>query len=135
MMSDRFSARLSVLRRLGYAASAACLLIALPASAQSVSSGQLGAAQSFDRGPLSASSGGLDANLWQGLSAGRAASQIEAVNITELSELPYRYMRRILLSAGVPPHLAILTELVRNLTARLIIAPPPFGCRCVLSAT
>ena len=103
MMSDRFSARLSVLRHLGYAASAVCLLVALPASAQSVSSGQLGAAQSFDRGPLSASSGGLDANLWQGLSAGRAASQIEAVNITGLSELPYRYMRRVLLSAGVPP--------------------------------
>jgi len=102
----------------------------------------------------------LDANLWQGLSAGRAASQIEAVNITELSELPYRYMRRILLSAGVPPQgdseaqaaylqaatqaklqlgdyaaLESISNEQRNLTARLIIAPRPFGCRCVLSAT
>lgn len=72
-------------------------------AAQSVETGQLNAAQSYDVGPLGANNGGLDPALWQGVSAARAASQIQAINLTDLSELPRRFMRRVLLSAGVPP--------------------------------
>ena len=74
-----------------------------PALAQSVDVGQLGAAKSFDQGPLDTSNGGFDAALWQGVSAQRASAQIGAINSANLSELPYRFMRRVLLSAGVPP--------------------------------
>jgi len=76
---------------------------ALTASAQSVIVGQLEAAQSYDVGPLNPNNGGLDASLWQGVSASRASQQIAAINSAELSELPYRFLRRVLLSAGVPP--------------------------------
>ena len=103
MKTDLSSVHGSILRRLLYTIPAACLMAAMPAAAQSVSVGQLGAAQSFDRGPLTAGSGGLDANLWQGVSASRAAAQIDAIDIDGASELSYRFIRRILLSAGVPP--------------------------------
>ena len=73
------------------------------AAAQSVEIGQLNAAQSYDVGPLGPNNGGLDPALWQGVSAARASAQIQAVNVTDLSELPRRFMRRVLLSAGVPP--------------------------------
>jgi len=65
--------------------------------------GQLGAAQRYDTEPLNPSNGGLDPALWQGVSAGRASAAIENVDIPALSELPHRFMRRVLLSAGVPP--------------------------------
>ena len=83
--------------------SALLLLVSVPSHAQSVDIGQLGAAQSYDAGPLGVNNDGLDPALWQGLSAERASAQIQAVNVTELSELPRRFMRRVLLSAGVPP--------------------------------
>jgi len=65
--------------------------------------GQLGAAQRYDSEPLNQSNGGLDPALWQGVSAERASAEIATINLESLSELPYNFMRRVLLSAGVPP--------------------------------
>lgn len=74
-----------------------------PTGFAQVDIGQLGAAQRYDSEPLNPGNGGLDPALWQGVSAGQASAAIETVDISALSELPYRFMRRVLLSAGVPP--------------------------------
>ncbi len=64
---------------------------------------QLNAAQQYDSEPLNPSNGGLDPALWQGVTASQASVALEAVDYDALSELPYMFMRRVLLSAGVPP--------------------------------
>ena len=73
------------------------------ASAQSVDVSQLGAAQSFNAGPLDASNGGLGPTLWQGITADRAQRYMGSIDGQDLSELPSVFFRRIILSAGVPP--------------------------------
>ena len=73
------------------------------ASAQSVDVSQLGAAQSFNAGPLNSSNGGLDPTLWQGITAERAQRYMSTIDGQNLSELPSVFFRRIILSAGVPP--------------------------------
>ena len=61
-------------------------LTALPAGAQTIERGQLGAAQAFDAGVIDANSGGLDSGLWQGTSAATATYL--------LKKAPYRAKMR-----------------------------------------
>lgn len=74
-----------------------------PLSHGQVAIDQLGAAQRYDSEPLNPSNGGLDPALWQGVTAQQASALLESIDLTSLSELPQIFMRRVLLSAGVPP--------------------------------
>ena len=77
----------------------------VPASAlaQSIETGQLGAAQAYDAGIIDARSGGLDAALWQGTSAKTAVRLMKKLPLSSNKEIVQDMIEAVVLSAGVPP--------------------------------
>ena len=71
--------------------------------AQSIETGQLGAAQAYDAGVIDARTGGLDAALWQGTSAATAVRLMETLPMNSNNALVQDMIEAVILSAGVPP--------------------------------
>ncbi len=73
------------------------------AFAQTVEQGTLDAPTAFDAGVIDIRTGGLDPNLWQGISAALATSLIEAAPLKTSDPLIKDMLEAVLLSSGVPP--------------------------------
>ena len=73
------------------------------ALAQSIETGQLGAAQAYDAGVIDARSGGLDAALWQGTSAKTAVRLMKKLPLSSDKAIVQDMIEAVVLSAGVPP--------------------------------
>jgi len=73
------------------------------ALAQSIETGQLGAAQAYDAGVIDARSGGLDAALWQGTSAKTAVRLMKKLPLSSDKDIVQDMIEAVVLSAGVPP--------------------------------
>jgi len=71
--------------------------------AQSIETGQLGAAQAFDAGVIDSRSGGLDAALWQGTSAKIAVHLLKKAPLSSQNKLVQDLIEAVVFSAGVPP--------------------------------
>ena len=78
-------------------------LMSLSVSAQSIETGQLGAAQAYDAGVIDVGSGGLDAALWQGTSSEIASYLLETIPLTSQNALVQDLIEAVVFSAGVPP--------------------------------
>jgi len=78
-------------------------LIPMIAQAQSIETGQLGAAQAYDAGVIDAFSGGLDAGLWQGTSAKTAVRLMQKLPLSSDKAIVQDMIEAVVLSAGVPP--------------------------------
>ena len=78
-------------------------LMSLSVSAQSIETGQLGAAQAYDAGVIDVGSGGLDAALWQGTSLEIASHLLETIPLTSQNALVQDLIEAVVFSAGVPP--------------------------------
>lgn len=72
-------------------------------AAQSIETGQLGAAQAYDAGVIDIRSGGLDAALWQGTSSKMAVHLLEKIPLSSTNDLVQDLMEAVVFSAGVPP--------------------------------
>lgn len=79
------------------------LAVALSGAAQSIETGQLGAAQAYDAGVIDSDSGGLDAALWQGTSSKMAVHLLEKLPLSSQNDLVKDLMEAVIFSAGVPP--------------------------------
>jgi len=79
------------------------LLNPISAQAQSIETGQLGAAQAYDAGVIDVTSGGLDAALWQGTSSKMAVHLLEKIPLTSKNGIVQDLMEAVVFSAGVPP--------------------------------
>ena len=73
------------------------------AFAQSIETGQLGAAQAYDAGVIDARTGGLDAALWQGTSAKTAVRLMKKLPLSSDKDIVQDMIEAVVLSAGVPP--------------------------------
>jgi hypothetical protein len=73
------------------------------ALAQSIETGQLGAAQAYDAGVIDARTGGLDAALWQGTSAKTAVRLMKKLPLSSEKDIVQDMIEAVVLSAGVPP--------------------------------
>jgi hypothetical protein len=73
------------------------------ALAQSIETGQLGAAQAFDAGVIDARNGGLDTALWQGTSAKTAVRLMNKLPLSSDKDIVQDMIEAVVLSAGVPP--------------------------------
>jgi len=73
------------------------------ALAQSIETGQLGAAQAYDAGVIDARTGGLDAGLWQGTSAKTAVRLMQKLPLSSDKAIVQDMIEAVVLSAGVPP--------------------------------
>jgi len=71
--------------------------------AQSIETGQLGAAQAYDAGVIDARTGGLDAALWQGTSAKTAVRLMQKLPLSSDKSIVQDMIEAVVLSAGVPP--------------------------------
>ena len=71
--------------------------------AQSIETGQLGAAQAYDAGVIDARTGGLDAALWQGTSAKTAVRLMKKLPLSSEKDIVQDMIEAVVLSAGVPP--------------------------------
>jgi len=71
--------------------------------AQSIETGQLGAAQAYDAGVIDARTGGLDAALWQGTSAKTAVRLMQKLPLSSDKSIVRDMIEAVVLSAGVPP--------------------------------
>ena len=78
-------------------------LVPVSALAQSIETGQLGAAQAYDAGVIDARSGGLDAALWQGTSAKTAVRLMQKLPLSSDKDIVQDMIEAVVLSAGVPP--------------------------------
>ena len=78
-------------------------LIPAAALAQSIETGQLGAAQAYDAGVIDARTGGLDAALWQGTSAKTAVRLMKKLPLSSDKDIVQDMIEAVVLSAGVPP--------------------------------
>ncbi len=78
-------------------------LVPAMAFAQSIETGQLGAAQAYDAGVIDARTGGLDAALWQGTSAKTAVRLIKNLPLSSDKDIVRDMIETVILSAGVPP--------------------------------
>jgi len=78
-------------------------LVPAVALAQSIETGQLGAAQAYDAGVIDARSGGLDAALWQGTSAKTAVRLMKKLPLSSDKDIVQDMIEAVVLSAGVPP--------------------------------
>jgi|GEM_PF-781732 len=79
------------------------LMTISPTLAQSIAVDQLGEAQAFDAGVLSARTGGLDAALWQGTNAATAAQLLEDAPLNSGNRVVQDLIIAAALSGGVPP--------------------------------
>lgn len=73
------------------------------ALAQSIETGQLGAAQAYDAGVIDARTGGLDAALWQETSAKTAVRLMKKLPLSSDKDIVRDMIEAVILSAGVPP--------------------------------
>lgn len=88
---------------LASAAVSSSVMISSLVTAQSIETGQLGAAQAYDAGVIDIRSGGLDAALWQGTSAKMAVHLLEKIPLNSANDLVQDLMEAVVFSAGVPP--------------------------------
>lgn len=79
------------------------MMVSATVTAQSIETGQLGAAQAYDAGVIDIRSGGLDATLWQGTSAKMAVHLLEKIPLNSTNDLVQDLMEAVVFSAGVPP--------------------------------
>ncbi len=105
------NAQSTLLARVGLVAMCLSLAVAAPVMAQvqdyglsgpaQIETETLGAAQDFDAGMLK--NGALDAGLWQGTSASRAAQLLSTAPLKNTDPIIRNIVRTVLLSGGVPP--------------------------------